>query len=85
MLLVALSSAACGLSTDTKSSFTVRILGSLGAPFGDVGDRSPLSQTYLFQGVTLITADCSTPVKIYDGDLIARRIVNRPQIISTKR
>jgi len=59
------------------------MVGSLEAPLGATGERSPLSQTYLFKGVSLIPADGSEAKAIYTGDPISRRIVNRPQIIYT--
>ena len=75
----------CSCSTgsvlSTKSILKIRMFGSLEAPVGAEGTSSPVSQTYLFKGVTLTKADGSGDVELYEDDAFTVRIVSRPQLI----
>ena len=57
------------------------MFGSLEAPVGAEGAASPVSQTYLFKGLTLTKSDGSGDVELFEEDPFTVRIVNRPQQI----
>jgi hypothetical protein len=84
LMFLAFSLASCGISTTSTSSFKVRMHGIYSPPTGATGDSTPRSQTYLFNAMTLTKSDGSA-VSLYDGDAQTLKIIDRGQIVFSKK
>lgn len=80
LVMFAIFSSGCGVTTTSSSSFKVRMHGIYSPPVGAEGDATPRSQTYLLKAVTLTQTD-GTSVPLYTEDPKTLKIIDRGQLI----